>query len=51
MNTSIYNQDWCKERHEKLDKRMDSLETKFWAIIILLIANLTGVVTVLYTGG
>lgn len=39
----VYNQGWCKERHEKLDKRMDSLENKFWAIIILLVTNLGGV--------
>lgn len=48
---TTYNQDWCKERHERLDKRMDAIETKFWGIIILLLMNLSGVVTVLMSGG
>ena len=47
---SVYNQDWCKERHDKLDKRIDSLETKFWAIIILLMTNLGGVSIMLLRG-
>jgi hypothetical protein len=50
-NDVAYNQDWCKERHEKLDSRMDSLENKFWGIIILLMMNLSGIITVIYTGG
>lgn len=47
---AMYNQDWCKERHVKLDKRMDSLENKFWAIIILLVTNLGGLSIMLMRG-
>ena len=46
-----YIEGWCQERHNKLDKRMDSLETKFWGIIILLVTNLGGVATLILTGG
>lgn len=47
---AMYNQDWCKERHVKLDKRMDSLENKFWGIILLLITNLAGISVILLKG-
>jgi hypothetical protein len=47
----VYNTAWCQEKHQKLDKRMDSLESKFWGIIILLVTNLAGVTTLLLSGG
>jgi len=49
-SSGVYNQDWCTERHTKLDKRLDSIETKFWGIILLLLANLSGVATMLMKG-
>ena len=45
-----YVEGWCRERHVKLDKRMDSIENKFWGIIVLLITNLGGVTALLFTG-
>jgi hypothetical protein len=49
-SNEVYNILWCKERHEKLDKRIDSLESKFWGIIILLITNLAGISVLLSKG-
>lgn len=47
MANGDYNQEWCKERHQKMDERMDKLETKFWWIITLLLINLGGVLVML----
>lgn len=46
-----YNVEWCKEKHEVISKRLDSIENKFWCIIILLISNMAGVTTLLLTKG
>ena len=49
-----YNKDWCDERHDNIDKefkimrtRMNGQDKKLWTIIILLIANLAGLVAFL----
>ena len=46
-----YNEKWCDERHDKIEdeflvvwKRMNGTEKKLWAIILLLVANLAGLV-------
>ena len=46
-----YNEKWCDERHDKIAdeflvvwKRMNGTEKKLWAIILLLVANLAGLV-------
>jgi hypothetical protein len=57
-----YNILWCQDRHKLLDKRVDeietktekrvsSLENKFWGIIVLLFTNLAGVTTLIMSGG
>lgn len=46
-----YNYEWCREKHQKLDLRMDSLERKFWSIIILLFTNLGGIAVIIARGG
>ena len=49
-----YNKDWCDERHDNIDRefeimrtRMNGQDKKLWTIIILLIANLAGLVAFL----
>jgi len=58
-----YNQKWCKERHDEIEKelekvwgeygfgavwkRMDAIEKKLWAIIIALIGNMGGIIALL----
>ena len=45
-----YNQNWCNERHRKIDTRfkdvwdkLKTLEGRLWAIIVLLFMNLAGI--------
>jgi len=45
-----YNHDLCLQRHKELEKDIDLLfekcrqiESKLWAIVLLLVANLAGV--------
>ena len=49
-----YNEKWCDERHDKIGeefmavwKRMNGFDKKLWTIIIMLVANLAGLVGVL----
>ncbi len=49
MNSGSYNPEWCKEKHEKLDKKIEAIEQKTWAILLLLFGNLAGVVGILIT--
>ena len=53
-----YSEKWCDERHDKITneflavwKRMNGTEKKLWAIIIMLITNLSGLIVILLTGG
>ena len=48
--THDYNYELCLQKHRELEKDMESLaekcrgvESRFWAIILLLVANLAGV--------
>ena len=44
---------WCKEKHEKVDKRLDTVESRLWGIWVLLFGNLCGVtatIVLLITG-
>lgn len=45
-----YNYEWCREKHQKLDERMDGLERKFWSIILLLVTNLGGIIGIIVKG-
>ena len=47
--TGVYNIDWCKDRHSKLDRRLELLESRFWSIILLMFGNLAGVVGIIIT--
>lgn len=49
-----YIQRWCDERHKKIDEEFDimwgkikTLEGRVWSILLLLVANLAGVITTL----
>lgn len=55
--TDEFNAQICKLRHDRIDDAIDELkqkikgmENKFWAIILLLISNLAGVLAVLAKG-
>lgn len=48
-NSSDFNMQLCKERHDRIDERLHSLETKFSTIILLLFANLAGLIGVMAT--
>ena len=37
----------CEERHESIDRRLGKLENRFMALIVLLLMNLGGIITVL----
>lgn len=57
-NGKEYNHDWCDERHEKIGqtfdvcfRRIDRVEAKLWAVLILLFANLGGIGVLLFQGG
>lgn len=44
---------FCEERHkgvERLEKRVDSMDRKLWGILILLVANLAGIIGWLVKG-
>lgn len=49
-----YIQKWCDERHTAIDrefksvwKRVDALQRLFWSVLIVLIANLAGIIAIL----
>ena len=49
-----YNEKWCNERHEFIEKEFDmvglkikTIEARLWAIIILLVFNFGGIIAVL----
>ena len=46
---NAYNPAWCKDKHRLLDQRIDKLDGRMWAIMILLFGNLAGVGGVLIT--
>ena len=46
---SGYNPAWCWEKHRLLEKRIDKLDGRMWAIFILLFGNLAGIGGVLVT--
>ena len=52
MNNFI--QKWCDERHQGIDEefsvvwgKIKTLEGRIWSILLLLVANLAGVITTL----
>ena len=49
-NGKEYNQQWCDERHRKIDVRLDRLDTRIWAILIMLFVNLGGIGVLLFRG-
>lgn len=53
---TAYNAAWCRDKHEKIDKRFDDVWNKFtrqdrllWGIMLALIGNLGGVMATLIT--
>ena len=55
MANGEYNQEWCKERHDKIDRmleiyrqRMDGIEQRQFNILKGTIANLIGISAVLF---
>ena len=44
-NTHFYTNKTITDSEQRLENRMDKIESKMWAIILLLIVNLTSVVT------
>ena len=53
-----FNSKFCDERHENIDKkfitfceRLDKMEGKIWTIILLLVANMGGILALIFQGG
>lgn len=44
-----FNLQLCHERHGEINRRIANLESKYNAMILLLVANLTGMIGVLVT--
>lgn len=42
-----FNPQLCEERHMNIDARLSKLENRFMALIILLLMNLGGIITLL----
>ena len=49
IDKTPYSADWCRDKHDTLDKRMDKLDNRMWGILIMLFVNLGGIVGVLVT--
>jgi hypothetical protein len=47
MNGGSYSAEWCQEKHRIIEERLNKLEARIWTIILLLVGNLAGVVTLL----
>ncbi|MHA1289504.1 MAG: hypothetical protein ACTSPB_19110 [Candidatus Thorarchaeota archaeon] len=51
MANAEYNQDWCNERHERIDeefnqvwKRIKTVDSRLWAILVVQLVILGGIV-------
>lgn len=42
-----YNEAWCRERHEKIDTRIDRLDARIWALLILALVQIAGIAGIL----
>jgi len=58
MDGKIITERECDVKHEnlnawinKIEARMEKIESKFWWVITLLISNLTGIIVLLIRGG
>lgn len=48
MNDKAYNYQLCEERHEYISQHFKDIDARIWTIILLLVANLGGVITVIF---
>jgi hypothetical protein len=56
-NGHEYNQGWCDERHKKIGEEFHAVwekirivDNRLWAVLVLLIANLGGVIALFFKG-